>query len=85
MSEAETGPGPYVRDIRFNERGRLAEALGISTARNVEIEQRVHAAITETNTVQGVIEAMNAAGDLNDAEWTAMVFALGHYCARNGH
>lgn len=72
------------RDIVFSKPGQLAEAIGVSPERNREIEEAINAAISRNDSLKTVVEMMNDRGDLSDAEWTAFIFALGHFQGRVG-
>lgn len=78
------GGGGMRREIVFRGTGKLAEALQIDPARIGEIETQVHRMISAGHSVKSIITTMNDRGDLSDAEWTAFVFSLGHFCGRTG-
>lgn len=70
------------RDLTFVSGGQLPEALGIDPARVARIETIVADMIDANDSIRQVLEHLNDAGDLSDAEWTCMVFALGFFEGR---
>ena len=71
------------RDLVFTGTGQLPQALGIDPERVAELEAEMNSLIARNAKLRTIIEHFNDRGDLTDSEWTAMVFALGYYDARN--
>ena len=70
------------RALYFSGDGQLPEALGISPERSQAIEAAVNRLVDMNASKREVLTHFNEAWELTDAEWTAMVFALGYYEGR---
>ena len=70
------------RDLTFSGSGQMAAALGCDPGRISEIESGVSEMIDHNASLRAILEHFNDRGDLTDAEWTALVFSLGHFDGR---
>lgn len=73
------------RNIIFGtDTSTIGASLGMKSKRGEEIETYVTSLVQSDRSLEEIITALNERGDLTDAEWTATIFGLGHFCARIG-
>ena len=79
-----TQPGNKPRDITLEGTGKLAETLGMTRDRANELDKQIGGMISRNCSTKDILTHFNEVEVVSDAEWTAIVFALGVYQGRMG-